>query len=131
MSYFQIVKEGETYIPISGSCDSSCVLAECDYSPAIRFRKSFRFYVLNYKTYNRDHEWCSPYYHQKQGLKAYDNPIKNNNTIFLWELIFLLSLKMSVKVQARQIKWSNLCQKLLTFSFSHMFKKQYSIKSFI
>merc|ERR1719362_2713860 len=30
-----IVKEGETYIPISGSCDSSCVLAECDYSPAI------------------------------------------------------------------------------------------------
>jgi len=30
-----IVKDGETYIPISSSCDSSCVLADCDYSPAV------------------------------------------------------------------------------------------------
>jgi len=30
-----IVKNGETYIPISSSCDSSCILAECDFSPAL------------------------------------------------------------------------------------------------
>ena len=32
MLYLQIVKDWETYLPISNSCDSSCVL-ECSYSP--------------------------------------------------------------------------------------------------
>ena len=35
--YFQIVKDGQTYVPISSSYDSSCV-AECDISPNIRYQ---------------------------------------------------------------------------------------------